>query len=201
MIRVKFCGLTRTCDIDYANQLLPEYIGFVFAAKSRRYISADEAYTFRARLDTRITPVGVFVNESADHVAALLRQGIIEMAQLHGQEDESYIKRLRTLTHQPILKAFSVKNHEALESADLSSADHILLDHAGGGTGERFNWDLLDSFQRPFFLAGGINMTTIDMVLSTVKPFAVDVSSGIETDGVKDFRKMEQLMRVIRAAP
>jgi len=198
MTKVKFCGLTRECDMEYANRLLPDYIGFVFAEKSRRFVSFDRAQTLKKLLDTRISPVGVFVNEPVEQVALMLNQRIIDLAQLHGQEDEAYITKLRTLTDKPIIKAFSVVKAADLSAAENSSAEYILLDNDCGGTGKSFNWDLLCSFQRPFFLAGGINPKNIETALSTVHPYAADVSSGIETDGVKDYSKMERLIEAVR---
>lgn len=198
MTKVKFCGLSRECDIEYANRLLPDYIGFVFVRKSRRFISSDRAEALKRLLDTRISPVGVFVNEPVEKVAFLLNQNIIDMAQLHGQEDEAYIGKLRVLTDKPIIKAFSVVNRLDLSAAEKSSADYILLDNDCGGTGKSFQWNMLYSFQRPFFLAGGISLENIETAITTVHPFAIDVSSGIETQGVKDYNKMECLLQAVR---
>ncbi|HCA69493.1 MAG: phosphoribosylanthranilate isomerase [Ruminococcaceae bacterium] len=198
MTKVKLCGLTRECDIEYANRLLPDYIGFVFAEKSRRYVSSDRAKTLKRLLNTRISPVGVFVNEPVERVALMLNQRIIDLAQLHGQEDEAYIGKLRALTDKPIIKAFSVASVSDLSAAEKSSADYILFDNDCGGTGKSFNWNLLASFQRPFFLAGGISPKNIKTALTMVHPYAIDVSSGIETDGVKDYNKIERLMQAVR---
>ena len=198
MTKVKLCGLTRECNIEYANRLLPDYIGFVFAEKSRRYVSSDRAKTLKRLLNTRISPVGVFVNEPVERVALMLNQRIIDLAQLHGQEDEAYIGKLRALTDKPIIKAFSVASVSDLSAAEKSSADYILFDNDCGGTGKSFNWNLLASFQRPFFLAGGISPKNIKTALTMVHPYAIDVSSGIETDGVKDYNKIERLMQAVR---
>lgn len=198
MTKIKLCGLTRECDIEYANRLLPDYIGFVFAEKSRRYVSEDRAKTLKRLLDTRISPVGVFVNEPVERVALMLNKRIIDLAQLHGQEDEAYLGKLRALTDKPIIKAFSVASVRDLSAAEKSSADYILFDNDSGGTGKSFNWNLLASFQRPFFLAGGISPNNIKTALTMVHPYAIDVSSGIETDGVKDYNKIERLMQAVR---
>lgn len=198
MTKVKFCGLTRECDIEYANRLLPDYIGFVFVEKSRRYVSQDRARILGKKLDKRISAVGVFVNEPVEQVAFMLNQGIIALAQLHGKEDEAYIGKLRSLTDKPIIKAFSVSEASGPLAAESSTADYILLDNDCGGTGKSFNWNLLCSFQRPFFLAGGISQKNIETALTMVHPYAIDVSSGIEIDGVKDYSKMERLMQAVR---
>ena len=160
MTRIKLCGLTRPCDIRAANGLKPEYIGFVFALKSRRYVSPEKARELRAMLDAPIRAVGVFVNETPEKVAGLLNGGVIDLAQLHGGEDETYIARLRALTDKPLIQAFRVDTAADLERARDSAADHILLDHGPGGTGTAFDWSLLRGFDRPFFLAGALARRT-----------------------------------------
>ena len=198
MTKIKLCGLSRPCDIQWANALMPDYIGFVFARKSRRYVSPERAKDLRMRLDSGIRAVGVFVNEAPEVVAALLNTGAIDLAQLHGSENETYIKSLRTLTDRPLIQAFRVDGPADLERARQSPADHILLDNGAGGTGTAFDWALLKDFARPFFLAGGLAPDIIVQTVKTVHPFAVDVSSGIETDGVKDFDKMAAFVNAVR---
>lgn len=198
MTKIKFCGLTRECDIEYANRLVPDYVGFVFAGKSRRAISPDRAEMLKGQLDTRISAVGVFVNERIEQVAIMLSKGVIDMAQLHGQEDEAYIEKLHMLIDKPVIKAFSAVCDKDLLAAEKSSADYILLDNDCAGSGKSFNWKLLDTFRHPFFLAGGISLENIETALFMLHPYAIDVSSGIETDGIKDFKKMERLMKAVR---
>ena len=117
MTGIKLCGLTRLCDMEAANELKPEYIGFVFAAKSRRYVTPEQAAGLRQALDPAILAVGVFVNEDPERVAELLNEGIIDLAQLHGNETETYIKRLRQLTKKPLIQAFSVDSAQAVMQA------------------------------------------------------------------------------------
>ena len=198
MTRIKLCGLTRPCDIEAANALLPEYIGFVFAEKSRRRVTDQEAKALRAGLDPAVQAVGVFVREQPERVAALLNEGVIDLAQLHGGEDESYLERLRELTDRPLIQAFRVETEEDLRRAEASTADYILLDHGAGGTGEAFDWSLLRGFERPYFLAGGLGPENAAEAVKALHPFAVDVSSGIETDGVKDRRKMREFVEAVR---
>ena len=155
MTKIKLCGLRRPEDIEAANLLSPEYVGFVFAPKSRRYIPPEEAAQLRKKLLPDICAVGVFVNETPERVAALLEEGIIHMAQLHGREDETYIKMLRGLTKKPLIQAFRMDGVQAAAAAENSSADYILLDSGAGGTGLAFDWDLLSRIRRPYFLAGG----------------------------------------------
>ena len=200
MTRIKLCGLSRPCDIEEANVLLPEYIGFVFAEKSRRYVPPDKAKELRRQLDPAVQTVGVFVREAPERVAQLLREGVIDLAQLHGGEDERYLDRLRALTDKPLIRAFRVDTSADLERAKKSAADYILLDNGAGGTGTAFDWSLLEGFERPFFLAGGLGPENAAEAVAALHPFAVDVSSGIETDGWKDRLKMKTFVEVVRTA-
>ena len=198
MTKVKLCGLTRPCDIEWANDLQPDYIGFVFAKKSKRYVAPERAKVLREGLASGICVVGVFVNEAPEAVAALLNDGIIDVAQLHGGEDEDYIKTLRKLTDMPLIQAFRIENAADLDRARQSTADHVLLDNGAGGTGTAFDWALLKEFDRPCFLAGGLGPDNVARAIKDVHPFAVDVSSGIETDGVKDYKKMTAFVNAVR---
>ena len=198
MTKIKLCGLTRPEDIAAANALKPEYIGFVFAAKSKRAVSREMAAELKAQLSPEIKAVGVFVNEAPETVAGLLNADIIDIAQLHGQEDESYISRLRTLTNKPIIRAFHVDGPESLVKAEKSPADFILLDSGAGGTGTAFDWTLLEKFERPYFLAGGLGPDTVGNAVKRLHPYAVDVSSGIETAGKKDEQKMAAFVAAVR---
>ena len=198
MTRIKLCGLTRPCDIEWANALMPDYIGFVFAQKSKRYVSPERAKALREGLDSNIRAVGVFVNEAPEAVADLLNTGVIDMAQLHGGEDEEYIKALRGLTDKPLIKAFRVDGPADLEKARRSSADYVLLDNGAGGTGTAFDWALLKGFDRPYFLAGGLGPGNVRQAIMALDPFAVDVSSGIETNGAKDYMKMTAFVNAAR---
>lgn len=198
MTKIKLCGMTRPCDIQWANALMPDYIGFVFARKSRRCVSPERAKALRGELDSSIRAVGVFVNEAPEVVAKLLGDGIIDIAQLHGGEDADYLQNLRKLTDKPMIQAFRVDGPADLERARQSVADLILLDNGAGGTGMAFDWALLKNFKRPFFLAGGLVPENVARAIQAVHPFAVDVSSGIETDGAKDYNKMTAFVNAVR---
>ena len=207
MTKIKLCGLSRPCDIDAANQLTSDFIGFVFAKKSKRYVAPEKAKALREALNPAIKAVGVFVLTEADLcttepevIAALLSDGIIDLAQLHGGEDEAYIARLRALTDRPLIQAFRIESPADLDRARGSSADYILLDNGAGGTGAAFDWSLLSGFDRPFFLAGGLGPGNVAEAITALHPFAVDVSSGIETDGHKDISKMQAFVAAARAA-
>ena len=193
LCRVKMCGLSRSEDIEAVNALLPDYIGFVFWEKSRRFVSDEKAAGLKKQLDGRIQAVGVFLDDAIDHIADLAENGVIDLIQLHGHEDEDYIKLLRQRTKLPVIQAFVVKDESAAKLAENSTADYILLD-AGYGTGQTFDWELLSDIKRPYFLAGGLDPDNVAGAISRLKPFAVDVSSGIETDGQKDPVKMKAFM-------
>ena len=198
MTRIKLCGLTRPEDIAAANALQPEYIGFVFAAKSKRAVSREMAAALKAQLSPQIQTVGVFVNEAPETVAELLNAGIIDIAQLHGQEDETYIHRLRKLTNKPLIQAVRVTDAASLANAQKSPADLILLDSGAGGTGTAFDWTVLDKFSRLYFLAGGLGPENAADAVERLHPYGVDVSSGIETAGKKDPAKMAAFVAAVR---
>ena len=197
MTKIKLCGLSRPCDIEAANRLKPAYIGFVFAPKSRRYVNTEKAAELKNLLHPSIKAVGVFVRENPETVARLLRNGTIDIAQLHGSESEDCIKQLRLLTDRPLIKAFRIDTEQDVEAANISSADYVLLDSGPGGTGTVFNWNLLCRINRPYFLAGGLNTDNVRSAIERLNPYAVDVSSGIETDGYKDIKKMEEFVHAI----
>lgn len=203
MRKIKICGLFRDCDIDYVNEAMPDYIGFVFA-KSRRQVSAVWAEAMRPKLKPEIIPVGVFVNESLSKVAELLNDNIIELAQLHGNENETYIQELKTLSDKPIIKAVRVLSQQDIEGAQDTLADFLLLDNGAGGTGESFDWSLVSKLkqqqqqQKPFFLAGGLNPGNLEQAIAATSPYAVDISSGVETDGLKDGAKILEIVRRMR---
>ena len=197
MTKIKLCGLSRPCDIQFANAVAPDYIGFVFAPRSRRYVTPDVAARLRGLLRPEIAAVGVFVDEAPETVAHLLNQNVIDMAQLHGEEDGDYIKTLRSLTTKPLIQAFRIISARDIARAQGSTADYILLD-SGAGTGAVFDWSLIQSIRRPYFLAGGLGMENIRQAVAQLHPFAVDVSSGIETDGKKDGAKMAAFAAAVR---
>lgn len=197
MIKVKMCGMKSAGDIEAANKVKPDYIGFVFAKGSRRYISPESAMKLGKMLYSSITVVGVFVNEDIDIVAGLLSDGIIDIAQLHGSENEEYISALRAKTGKPVIKAFRIKTSDDIDAAQKSSADMILLD-AGAGDGRLFDHELLKNIARPYFLAGGLDKDNVSRVKLYPYIYALDVSSGIETDGHKDIKKMAEFMDAVR---
>ncbi|MDR1246244.1 MAG: phosphoribosylanthranilate isomerase [Clostridiales Family XIII bacterium] len=200
MSRIKICGLSREEDVEYANICLPDYIGFVFA-ESRRRIDAEKAAALKSRLNPCVKAVGVFVNEEPAKIKALCDARITDLIQLHGDEDEAYILSLKSMIMQPVIKAVAA---EASMGETSSAADYLLFDTGGtglrGGSGRTFSWEIVRDVKKPYFLAGGLNAGNIAEALRMLDPFCIDVSSGVETGGRKDFEKMRVIVRAVRAA-
>jgi phosphoribosylanthranilate isomerase len=194
-MRIKICGLKRPEDIEYANILKPDYIGFVFAGTKRK-ITPDTAEILKSKLDKDIKAVGVFVNEPVENIIDMLEKDIIDIAQLHGDETEEDIQYIQAVTSKQVIKAVKVRDRYDVEAWLDSSADYLLFD-SGAGSGQVFSWELLGDVDREFFLAGGLTPDNIKEAAETVKPFALDLSSGVETDGVKDFDKMKNIMEIL----
>lgn len=200
MTGIKICGLKSMEDISCVNKWKPEYIGFVFLKGRARYVTPAQAAEMRKALDPSIIPVGVFVNEPVSEVASLFQNGIIRIAQLHGEEDETYVETLRKLCPCPIIKAFIIKSEKDIQKALSFPCDYLLLDN-GLGTGETFDWSLIQNIDRPFFLAGGLNPENVTKAIRIAHPYAVDVSSGVETDGKKDPDKIQLFISSVRSYP
>lgn len=200
--KIKICGIRRPEDIEYVNEGLPDYIGFVFA-KSRRQIDIDTAQKLKKKLHPDIKAVGVFVNEALEQAAWLVNNGIIDLVQLHGEEDEEYIQTLRKLMKRgKIIQAVRVQTAQDIKSAENSSADYLLFDKfspdAYGGTGESFDWGLIGSVKKPLFLAGGMNCENVEKAVALLHPYAIDVSSAVETKGIKDKNKIIDIIAKVR---
>lgn len=197
MTKIKICGLFRECDIDYVNEAKPDYAGFILNyPKSHRNVPPGTAQELRSKLLPEIKAVGVFVNQPAETVISTARFVGLDAIQLHGNEDNDYIDHLKEIINIPIWKAFKVKTEAALRQALLSSADEILLDN-GYGTGESFDWSMVKDFNRSFILAGGLNPENIPDAIETLKPFALDISTGVETQKVKD---RDRILAAVKAA-
>ena len=197
MTKIKLCGIQRYEDIEVVNELLPDYIGFVFAKKSKRFISHDMAKSLKKRLDKRVKAVGVFVNESIENIIYLVRNDIIDLIQLHGDEDREYIRKLKNYVNTPVIKAFRIKYKDDINALYKEGSDFILLD-AGAGDGKTLDESILKDFKDDYFLSGGLSQDNIYEKINTLHPFGVDVSSGIETGGKKDADKMRKFVKLVR---
>ena len=187
MTKIKICGLRRLQDIEIVNKYLPDYIGFIFAENKRRTVSIDLALELKNKLDKRIKAVGVFLNQDINYILNICNLGIIDMIQLHGNEDELYIEELKKITNKPIINAYR----------DDNNADYLLLDNIDPGSGVPFDWNTIERYNKPVFLAGGININNIDLALK-LNPYCIDISSGVETDGYKDELKIKEIIERIR---
>ncbi|MCM1193272.1 MAG: phosphoribosylanthranilate isomerase [Butyrivibrio sp.] len=196
-MKIKICGLFRPEDIEYANRVRPDFIGFVFWEKSRRRVTAEQAAALREKLDTEIQTVGVFVDAPCEEIISLLEAGIIDIAQLHGEESEEDIRYIQAVTHKPVIKAVKVKERYDVEAWLDSGADWLLFD-SGMGSGIAFDRQLLAGVEREYFLAGGLSPEAIRELPEHICPYAVDMSSGVETDGVKNFEKMRAAVEAAR---
>jgi phosphoribosylanthranilate isomerase len=204
MTKVKICGLARMEDVEAANRLRPDYAGFVFAP-GRRLLTMGQAKPLTAALDASVVSVGVFADEREEFVAAIAQVCGLGAVQLHGSEDAAYINRLKTMLkpETAVIKAVRVKDASSVKEAESLRCDLLLLDAWSearlGGAGAAFDWRLLAGFARPYILAGGLSAGNVETAVKTLRPFGVDVSSGVETDGRKDAAKMEEFIRLVRS--
>ncbi|MDO5154598.1 MAG: phosphoribosylanthranilate isomerase [Eubacteriales bacterium] len=197
MTKIKICGLKSEQDVEYVNACKPDYIGFVFLEGRKRYVSPAQAKRLREQLDSDILAVGVFVDAPVEQVIQLLEDDVIQIAQLHGNETQEYVARIRAHSDKPIIKAFVVRSKEDAARAMEFPCDYLLLD-GGLGQGETFDWSLIQDVRRPFFLAGGLDTANVRSAMQATMPYAVDVSSGVETDGKKDFEKIKTFIQTVR---
>lgn len=185
------------------NRSQPDYAGFVFAP-GRRQVTAEQAESLRRQMDPAIAAVGVFVKAPVEEAAALANRGTIQLIQLHGEEDEAYVKALRERTTAPIIRVIRVRGPESLRDLDRYDCDYFLLDtYSGsqfGGMGKTFDHSLIRQarFPRPFFLAGGLDPANVAAAIAGCSPFGVDTSSGIETAGIKDENKIRAFVSAVR---
>ena len=197
MTKIKVCGISRSDDAYACNAYMPDYIGFMFWEGSKRYITPERAEELGRILDERIQKVGVFLDDSISEVAKIASSGIIDIVQLHGAEDEAYISELKSRISLPVIKAFSVRKGATPEMINASSADMVLVDSGRGGTGEIFDWDFLKGITREYFLAGGLDPDNA-AAAAAIGAYALDVSSGVETDGYKDADKIRRFIGQVR---
>ena len=215
--KVKMCGISKVETIPAVVEAKPDYMGLVFAS-SKRQVTVDQAKTLVEELhkqytkrynngaeqsnDDEIKTVGVFVNETLDNLVSIATEANLDVVQLHGDEDEAFIQSLKERTNVEVWKAVQIRSAADAEAWIDSSADMLLFDayhkDERGGTGEVFDWSCLDEFERPFILAGGIDSTNVARAIRTVRPYGIDISSGIETDGVKDDEKIKAFTNIVR---
>lgn len=196
MTKMKMCGLRRKEDIEYANELNPDYIGYVFAKSSKRYVAPERAAELTKLLDENITPVGVFVDSDFDEIYSIVSAGTIRAVQLHGNESDELIRSLQG-KGVTVIRAFKVKTTDDIEAANSSCADFVLLD-SGSGSGEVFDWSLISGMKREYFLAGGLTAENVASAVKKLAPYAVDASSCLEINGFKEYNKMVAFAQAVR---
>ena len=194
---LKICGLSRIEDIIAVNRHGADFAGFVFFEKSKRYVDPYKANELISLLRADIKPVGVFMDEPLDNVVRIARITGVELVQLHGHESEEYVEYVKRTLDRPVIKAYKASEEGALEKAAQSSADYVMID-SGAGSGKKFDWSILKDFKRDYFLAGGLDPESVGEAIRMLEPFAVDVSSGVETDGIKDEKKIAEFIKAVR---
>ena len=216
--KVKMCGISKVETIPAVVEAKPDYMGLVFAP-SKRQVTVEQAkilveelhrgYAKKYGSDTEhdkngtIKTVGVFVNETVENLVTIANEANLDAVQLHGDEDEAFIQSLKERTNVEVWKAVQIRSAADVEKWIDSSADMLLFDayhkDERGGTGEVFDWSSLDAFERPFMLAGGIDSTNVARAIRTVRPYGIDISSGIETNGVKDDEKITAFTKIVKS--
>ena len=198
--KVKICGIFRPQDVEFVNEAKPDYIGFVFYEKSHRNVTPKQAKALKSMLNFNIQAVGVFVDDDISFIAKLANENVIDLIQLHGEEDSEYIAQLKELTHKPIIKAIKIGTEREIEKLNTAfdlGADYIMLD-SGKGSGKTFNWGISKEIKQPIFVAGGLNSQNIVEAIKIFHPFAVDISSGVETNDIKDKKKIMKIVDLVR---
>lgn len=185
-MKIKICGIFRPEDIIFVNESLPDYIGFVFA-KSKRQVSFLQAKALKAKLNCQIQAVGVFVDEDLAVVQKAVDEKIIDIVQLHGNETDDYIEKIKA----PVIKAHRMGDKIS------ETADFLLFDAAIAGSGQTFDWTQIPKTEKPFFIAGGIDIHNVNQA-KLFHPFGIDISSGVETEGIKDKNKIKEIVRSVR---
>lgn len=203
MAKIKICGLSRIEDIKYCNKLKPDYIGFILGfPKSKRNITFDKAKELKSHLDSNIKSVGVFVNADIKFITQFCNENIIDLVQLHGNEDINYISDLKSKIDKPIIKAVRVQSLEEILKADTLPCDYLLLDtyvsNIVGGSGLTFDWSIIPKISKPYFLAGGLTSENVSKAIKTCNPYAVDVSSSVEDGDYKSYNKIEEFISQVR---
>ena len=205
MSRIKICGMQRLQDIEIVNEFMPDYVGFIMSTqnKFRRQVAVKTARELSEKLNPDIKAVGVFVDEPVEFISDICKRGIINLVQLHGHEDREYINSLAKSVKIPIIKAVHVENSQQITEAESLDCDYLLLDTAYkdkiGGGGQKFNWDLIPkNLSKPYFLAGGLSAENVAQAIKTVNPYAVDLSSSVETEGYKDREKVRKVIDIVR---
>ncbi len=199
-VLIKCCGMFRDEDIDAVNVAKPDICGFIVNfPKSHRSVSPERVAELSSKLDAAVIACGVFVDEDPELVASMVRDGSIQMVQLHGHEDSGYIDEVKAAVEAPVVKAFKVRSAADVEEAERCNADLVLLDN-GAGTGESFDWSLVSNVKRPFILAGGLDPDNVASAISQTHPLGVDMSSGIETEDLKDAKKIAAAVAAVNEA-
>ena len=196
--KIKFCGLRREEDVKYAASLDAGFFGFILSDRFKRFVAPEKVARMKEFVPSSAKTVGVFVDETLDYVISTAKTAKLDMIQLHGSESETYIAEIKEKTGLPVIKMIKPVSENDIITARQSIADLILLDSGAGGTGKVFDWSLAENLGRDYILAGGLTPVNVGEAVKRLKPFAVDVSSGVEKEGIKDFSKMKAFAAEVR---
>ena len=200
MVKVKICGICHESEIGIMNELVPDFVGFVFVKKSRHFIAPEHAGYLRSKLRPGIKSVGVFNNESLQNVALCVETAGLNMVQLHGDETGEYVAALREYIRCPIMKVYKVVKPIDAEKALYSTADYVMLDGGNAGDGKTFDWSMLGRMRRKFFLSGGLTPENMQEALNLdPQPYALSASSGVEAHRTKDYRKVMKFILGVKS--
>ena len=200
-MKIKICGLQRIEDINYVNEANVDFAGFIFAKGSKRQITLSQAEILKTELKESIKSVGVFADDEETKIAEAGNKKIIDLIQLHGNEDNDYIDRIKSRVKLPVIKALKA-DKDLRRNIENTKADYVLIDSytqdSFGGTGVQFNWELIPKTDKKIFLAGGININNAAEAIEKVNPYCLDINSGVETNGFKDRRKILEIISRIK---
>ncbi len=196
MARVKICGINSPEDVEIVNELKPDYVSFAFY-KNKRQVTYEKARKLKQILDKDIRVIGVFVDENTNVVASAANDDLLDVIEFHGNEGPGEIERIKAFTSKPIIQGFRIRSRADVEVALDSHADSILM-YSDSECGVPMDWKLLTNVTRPYFLAGGLNADNIEKAIKICHPFAVSVTTGVETDGIKDREKMAAFIKMAR---
>lgn len=188
MTKIKICGLMRDEDISYVNELTPDYIGFILSSGYRRTVDIETARRLKSKLNSNIKVIGVFVDEPINNIIT----DFIDIVQLHGNETPEYCSKINV----PVIKMLNTTDYDKIKEYE-PFVQYFLFD-SGKGTGKVFEWNKIPKTKKPFFLAGGLSSSNIKKAIKEVKPFAVDISSSVETNGIKDYKKIKEVIDIVR---
>lgn len=200
-MKIKICGLQSLEDISYINEFMVDFAGFIFYPKSKRFITIKQSELMKNKLNSNIKTVGVFVDEDLKNLEQIIKTGVLDFVQLHGNENNQYINYVKETLKIPVIKAFKADCNLKF-NIDNTNADFVLIDsfnkNSFGGTGNSFDWKIIPKTNKKIFLAGGLNSENVLSAMHFVNPYCLDINSGVEINGRKDRKKISDIIKIIK---